>query len=159
LFSEQQYTEMSEQLQRVREEIGKLIVGQEEAVEYTLFSILADGHALLEGLPGMGKTMLIRTISQVLDLSFSRIQFTPDLMPADITGTNIIQRTDKGNHQFEFQPGPIFSQMVLVDEINRGNAENAKRLIGSDGGKDGDGFGRYETYGKTVFRIGDTKPH
>lgn len=145
MFSEQQYTEMAEQLQRVREEIGKLIVGQEEAVEYTLFSILADGHALLEGLPGMGKTMLIRTISQVLDLSFSRIQFTPDLMPADITGTNIIQRTDKGNHQFEFQPGPIFSQMVLVDEINRATPKTQSALLEAMGEK-------------TVTVLGDTKP-
>ncbi|MFC5542724.1 MAG: MoxR family ATPase [Bacilli bacterium] len=136
---------MAEQLQRVREEIGKFIVGQEEAIEYTLFSILADGHALLEGLPGMGKTMLIRTISKVLDLSFSRIQFTPDLMPADITGTNIIQRTESGMQQFEFQPGPIFSQMVLADEINRATPKTQSALLEAMGEK-------------TVTILGDTKP-
>ncbi|MDN8674824.1 AAA family ATPase, partial [Staphylococcus aureus] len=76
-------------------------------------------HALLEGLPGLGKTMLIRTISEVLDLSFSRIQFTPDLMPADITGTSILERNEEGMQRFVFKEGPIFSQMVLADEINR----------------------------------------
>jgi len=145
LYSEQQYVEMAEQLQRVREEIGKFIVGQEEAIEYTLFSILADGHALLEGLPGMGKTMLIRTISRVLDLSFSRIQFTPDLMPADITGTNIIQRTESGRQQFEFQPGPIFSQMVLADEINRATPKTQSALLEAMGER-------------TVTILGDSKP-
>ena len=107
-FSEQQYYEISEELQLVKKEISKFIVGQEEAVEYILYSILADGHALLEGLPGLGKTMLIRTVSEVLDLSFSRIQFTPDLMPTDITGTNIIERAENGKQQFVFQQGPIF---------------------------------------------------
>ena len=118
-FTEQQYVEMSTKLQQVKEEIHRFIVGQEEAIDYTLYAVLADGHALLEGLPGLGKTMLIRTISEVLDLSFSRIQFTPDLMPADITGTSMIERTPDGKQQFTFQPGPIFSQMVLADEINR----------------------------------------
>jgi MoxR-like ATPase len=145
VFSEEQYSEMAEQLQRVRKEIGKFIVGQDEAIEYTLYSILADGHALLEGLPGMGKTMLIRTISSVLDLSFSRIQFTPDLMPADITGTNIIQRTERGSQQFVFQPGPIFNQMVLADEINRATPKTQSALLEAMGEK-------------TVTILGDTKP-
>jgi MoxR-like ATPase len=144
VYSEQ-YTEMAEQLQKVKDEIHKFIVGQEEAIEYTLFSILADGHALLEGLPGMGKTMLIRTISNVLDLSFSRIQFTPDLMPADITGTNIIERTESGKQQFVFQPGPIFSQMVLADEINRATPKTQSALLEAMGEK-------------TVTILGDTKP-
>lgn len=137
--------EMAEQLKRVKEEIAKFIVGQQEAIEYTLLSILADGHALLEGLPGMGKTMLVRTISKVLDLSFSRIQFTPDLMPSDITGTNIIQRTESGMQQFEFQPGPIFSQMVLADEINRATPKTQSALLEAMGEK-------------TVTILGDTKP-
>lgn len=145
MFSEDQYTELAKQLQQVREEISKYIVGQEEAIEYTLLSILADGHALLEGLPGMGKTMLIRTISNVLDLSFSRIQFTPDLMPADITGTNIIERTESGKQQFVFQPGPIFSQMVLADEINRATPKTQSALLEAMGEK-------------TVTILGDTKP-
>ncbi|RUL48277.1 AAA family ATPase [Lysinibacillus antri] len=143
-FSEQQYGEMSAQLQQVKQEISKFIVGQEEAIDYTIYSILADGHALLEGLPGLGKTMLIRTISEVLDLSFSRIQFTPDLMPTDITGTNIIERNENGKQQFVFQPGPIFSQMVLADEINRATPKTQSALLEAMGEK-------------TVTILGDTK--
>lgn len=143
-FSEQQYIEMSETLQEVKKEISKFIVGQEEVINYTLFSILADGHALLEGLPGLGKTMLIRTISSVLDLSFSRIQFTPDLMPTDITGTNIIERVESGKQHFIFQPGPIFSQMVLADEINRATPKTQSALLEAMGEK-------------TVSILGDTK--
>lgn len=143
-FNEEQYNEMSNQLHQVKNEISKFIVGQEEAIEFTLYSILADGHALLEGLPGLGKTMLIRTISEVLDLSFSRIQFTPDLMPTDITGTNIIERTENGKQQFAFQPGPIFSQMVLADEINRATPKTQSALLEAMGEK-------------TVTILGDTK--
>ena len=143
-FSEQQYSEISHELQQVKQEIKKFIVGQEEAIDFTLYSILADGHALLEGLPGLGKTMLIRTISEVLDLSFSRIQFTPDLMPTDITGTNIIERTENGKQQFVFQPGPIFSQMVLADEINRATPKTQSALLEAMGEK-------------TVTILGDTK--
>lgn len=143
-FSEQQYNKISEELQLVKKEISKFIVGQEEAVEYILYSILADGHALLEGLPGLGKTMLIRTVSEVLDLSFSRIQFTPDLMPTDITGTNIIERTENGKQQFVFQQGPIFSQMVLADEINRATPKTQSALLEAMGEK-------------TVTILGDTK--
>lgn len=143
-FSEQQYSEISQELQNVKAEILKFIVGQEEAIEFTLYSILADGHALLEGLPGLGKTMLIRTISEVLDLSFSRIQFTPDLMPTDITGTNIIERTENGKQQFVFQPGPLFSQMVLADEINRATPKTQSALLEAMGEK-------------TVTILGDTK--
>ncbi|MEY9970997.1 MoxR-like ATPase [Lysinibacillus sp. RC46] len=143
-FTEQQYVEMSTKLQQVKEEIHRFIVGQEEAIDYTLYAVLADGHALLEGLPGLGKTMLIRTISEVLDLSFSRIQFTPDLMPADITGTSMIERTADGKQQFTFQPGPIFSQMVLADEINRATPKTQSALLEAMGEK-------------TVTILGDTK--
>ena len=143
-FTEQQYVEMSTKLQQVKEEIHRFIVGQEEAIDYTLYAVLADGHALLEGLPGLGKTMLIRTISEVLDLSFSRIQFTPDLMPADITGTSMIDRTSDGKQQFTFQPGPIFSQMVLADEINRATPKTQSALLEAMGEK-------------TVTILGDTK--
>ncbi|MDM5246697.1 MULTISPECIES: MoxR family ATPase [unclassified Lysinibacillus] len=143
-FTEQQYVEMSTKLQQVKEEIHHFIVGQEEAIDYTLYAVLADGHALLEGLPGLGKTMLIRTISEVLDLSFSRIQFTPDLMPADITGTSMIERTPDGKQQFSFQPGPIFSQMVLADEINRATPKTQSALLEAMGEK-------------TVTILGDTK--
>lgn len=143
-YSERDYQEISEQLQQVKSEINRFIVGQEEAISYTLYSILADGHALLEGLPGLGKTMLVRTISEVLDLSFSRIQFTPDLMPTDITGTNIIERTEDGRQKFVFQPGPIFSQMVLADEINRATPKTQSALLEAMGEK-------------TVTILGDTK--
>lgn len=143
-YQPEQFIEMSERLQEVREEIGRFIVGQEEAIEFSLYAILADGHALLEGLPGLGKTMLIRTISDVLDLSFSRIQFTPDLMPSDITGTSLIERDAEGRQQFSFREGPIFHQMVLADEINRATPKTQSALLEAMGEK-------------TVTILGDTK--
>ncbi|OMC83059.1 MoxR family ATPase [Viridibacillus sp. FSL H8-0123] len=143
-YTPEHYVAMSEKLQVVREEIGRFIVGQVEAIDYTMFAVLADGHALLEGLPGLGKTMLIRTISEVLDLSFSRIQFTPDLMPTDITGTSVIERSVDGNQRFSFQKGPIFSQMVLADEINRATPKTQSALLEAMGEK-------------TVTVLGDTK--
>ncbi|PSL27706.1 MoxR-like ATPase [Planomicrobium soli] len=138
------FIEMSRRLQEVREEIGRFIVGQEEAIEFSLYAILADGHALLEGLPGLGKTMLIRTISEVLDLSFSRIQFTPDLMPSDITGTSLIERDAEGKQHFSFREGPIFHQMVLADEINRATPKTQSALLEAMGEK-------------TVTILGETK--
>ena len=155
-FTEQQYVEMSTKLQQVKEEIHRFIVGQEEAIDYTLYAVLADGHALLEGLPGLGKTMLIRTISEVLDLSFSRIQFTPDLMPADITGTSMIERTPDGKQQFTFQPGPIFSQMVLADEINRATPK-PKVPCWKQWEKNGNNI-RDTKNGETIFRAGNSNP-
>lgn len=134
-FTPEQFKEMSEKLGNVTSEIEKFIVGQQEAIEFSLYSILADGHALLEGLPGLGKTMLIRTISEVLDLSFSRIQFTPDLMPADITGTSILERSEEGTQRFIFKKGPIFSQMVLADEINRATPKTQSALLEAMGEK------------------------
>src|SRR5437868_402934 len=104
---------------RLKAEIGKVIVGHESIVEGTLIAVFAGGHVLLEGVPGLGKTLLVRTLSEVLELSFNRIQFTPDLMPADILGTNIVSETTDGRRAFTFQPGPIFAQIVLADEINR----------------------------------------
>ncbi|ANU10405.1 protein moxR [Planococcus antarcticus DSM 14505] len=143
-YTTDQFTEMSQLLQEVKSEIGRFIVGQESAVEFSLYAILADGHALLEGLPGLGKTMLIRTISDVLDLSFSRIQFTPDLMPSDITGTSLIERDTQGRQQFTFREGPIFHQMVLADEINRATPKTQSALLEAMGEK-------------TVTILGDTK--
>ena len=134
-FTTEDYINMSKRLDDVRTEIGQFIVGQEEAVEFSIYCVLADGHALLEGLPGLGKTMLIRTISEVLDLSFSRIQFTPDLMPSDITGTSMIERLENGKQQFTFQKGPIFSQMVLADEINRATPKTQSALLEAMGEK------------------------
>src|SRR5215472_16229301 len=104
---------------RVKTEIGKVIVGHNEIVDGVLTCLFVGGHALLEGVPGLGKTLLVRTLSQVLDLKFSRIQFTPDLMPADIIGTTIITESAEGKRAFTFQSGPIFAQIVLADEINR----------------------------------------
>ena len=113
----------------LREEIGKVIVGQEAIVDGTLNALFANGHVLLEGVPGLGKTLLVRTLSQALDLSFNRIQFTPDLMPADILGTNMVHETDDGKRAFEFQHGPIFAHLVLADEINRATPKTQSAML------------------------------
>ncbi len=113
---------------RVRAEIGKVIVGNGEIVENVLICLLAGGHVLLEGVPGLGKTLLVRTLSQVLDLSFSRIQFTPDLMPADISGTTLLVE-EGGHRRFQFQPGPVFARIVLADEINRATPKTQSAML------------------------------
>jgi MoxR-like ATPase len=110
-------------------EIAKAIVGHEEIIDGVLTCLFVGGHALLEGVPGLGKTALIRALADALSLKFSRIQFTPDLMPADITGTNIIQENERGSRQQVFQEGPIFSQMVLADEINRATPKTQSALL------------------------------
>jgi MoxR-like ATPase len=112
----------------IEAEIGKVIVGQQEVVRHALICVLTGNHALLEGVPGLGKTMLIRTLGQILDLKYSRIQFTPDLMPADIVGTDILEETD-GRRSFRFQAGPIFSNLVLADEINRATPKTQSALL------------------------------
>jgi MoxR-like ATPase len=114
---------------RLVEAIGRVVVGQEEIVQQVLIAVLTGGHVLLEGVPGLGKTLLVRTLSQVLDVPFSRIQFTPDLMPADVTGTNIIGEDESGRHIFTFQPGPIFASVVLADEINRATPKTQSALL------------------------------
>ena len=113
----------------VEEEIGKLIVGQHDVLREVLICLIAGGHALLEGVPGLGKTMLVRTIADALDLQFSRIQFTPDLMPADITGTNILAEGERGAREFRFQRGPLFANLVLADEINRATPKTQSALL------------------------------
>jgi MoxR-like ATPase len=113
----------------IEAEVGKVIVGQAEVVRHALICLIAGGHALLEGVPGLGKTMLIKTLSEVLELHFSRIQFTPDLMPADIVGTDIIEEAGDGRRQFRFQPGPIFANLVLADEINRATPKTQSALL------------------------------
>jgi MoxR-like ATPase len=110
---------LSDAYDRLRSEIGKVIIGQEEIIEMVVVCLMAQGHALLIGVPGLAKTLLVRTLAGALDLEFSRIQFTPDLMPSDITGTEIIQETDQGSRHFEFAKGPIFANVILADEINR----------------------------------------
>ncbi|WP_342509117.1 MoxR family ATPase [Sporosarcina sp. FSL K6-2383] len=157
-FTPEQFEEMSGKLGMVKEEIGKFIVGQQEAVEFSLYSILADGHALLEGLPGLGKTMLIRTISEVLDLSFSRIQFTPDLMPADITGTSILERNEEGMQRFVFKEGPIFSQMVLADEINRATPKTQSALLEAMGEQTVTVLGETRKMAKPFFVLATQNP-
>jgi len=113
----------------LRAEIGKVLVGQDAVVEATLIALFAGGHVLLEGVPGLGKTLLVRTLGEALDLSFSRIQFTPDLMPADILGTNIVMETPGGRREFQFQRGPIFAHLVLADEINRATPKTQSALL------------------------------
>ncbi len=114
---------------RITREVGRRIVGHEEVVNLTVTSLLAGGHVLLEGIPGVGKTSLVHTLADVLHLTFSRIQFTPDLMPADIVGTNIVQEHSHGGTFFEFQPGPIFANVVLADEINRATPKTQSALL------------------------------
>ncbi|MBL7200285.1 MAG: MoxR family ATPase [Anaerolineae bacterium] len=114
---------------RIEAEVGKVIVGQRAVVRHVLIGLIAGGHVLLEGVPGLGKTMLVRTLADALDLVFSRIQFTPDLMPADIVGTDILEEDERGNRAFRFQPGPVFANLVLADEINRATPKTQSALL------------------------------
>ena len=116
-------------LESVKSELKKVIVGHEEIIELILISLLSNGNILLEGVPGLGKTRLVKSLGEVLDLNYSRIQFTPDLMPADIIGTNILMEEDTGKRYFQFQEGPIFAQLVLADEINRATPKTQSALL------------------------------
>lgn len=126
---ETQVQQFKENFNRVEAEIHKRIVGQDEVIEGVLLCLFANGHVLLEGVPGLGKTQLIHTLSEALSLSFNRIQFTPDMMPSDITGTMLLVEDDQGRKRFEFQPGPIFAQVVLADEINRATPRTQSALL------------------------------
>jgi MoxR-like ATPase len=117
------------QFRRVKEEVSKVIVGYSEIIDGVIMSLLANGHVLLEGVPGLGKTKLVSTLSDVMHLKFSRIQFTPDLMPADITGTNVVQESTHGEKVLQFQPGPIFANIVLADEVNRATPKTQSALL------------------------------
>jgi len=126
---EQEAIRFREDFAKVRAEIGKMIVGQREIVDGVLTTLFTGGHALLEGVPGLGKTLLVRTLAEVLDLRFSRIQFTPDLMPADIIGTTLIEESAGGGRSFRFQQGPIFGNIILADEINRATPKTQSALL------------------------------
>jgi MoxR-like ATPase len=127
--TEEQIQAFRNSYEALRAEIGKVIVGHHAIVEGTLTAIFGGGHVLLEGVPGLGKTLLVRTLGQVLDMSFNRIQFTPDLMPADILGTNLVMETSAGRREFQFQYGPIFAHLVLADEINRATPKTQSAML------------------------------
>src|ERR1700691_688938 len=120
---------LAEKMAEVRREISKAIVGQAEVVEGVLIALLAGGHVLLEGAPGLGKTMLVRTLASAVALKYSRIQFTPDLMPADVIGTSVVQEGGEGRKSLGFQPGPIFANLLLADEINRATPKTQSALL------------------------------
>lgn len=128
-MTEQNLTNFSERCEKIFNEISRDVIGQKEVVEGSVIAMIAGGNVLLEGVPGVGKTRLVRTLGRVFDMPFSRIQFTPDLMPADVTGTNIIVKDDNGNSKFEFQKGPVFSNIILADEINRATPKTQSALL------------------------------
>jgi MoxR-like ATPase len=135
-----------------------VIVGQQTVTRLTLISLIAGGHVLLEGVPGLGKTVLIRTISRALDLHFTRIQFTPDLMPADITGTRILEEDENGRRVFRFQPGPVFANMVLADEINRATPKTQSALLEAMQEKTVTAAGQTYTLGAPFFVMATQNP-
>jgi MoxR-like ATPase len=124
-----QVADLARDVEALRAEIGRVIVGHDEVVDGVLTAVLGSGHALLEGVPGLGKTMLVRTLAEALDLVFSRIQFTPDLMPADIIGTNVLGEDAGGQKRFQFQRGPVFANIVLADEVNRATPKTQSALL------------------------------
>ncbi|AEE96731.1 AAA family ATPase [Mahella australiensis] len=119
----------ADKVRSIESEISKEIIGQRDIIRQVLMTVIAGGNVLLEGVPGLGKTRLVKTLGHVLDLSFNRIQFTPDLMPADITGTNVIVKDEQGNNRFSFQAGPVFANIVLADEINRATPKTQSALL------------------------------
>jgi len=126
---EAQVQQFKDSFSLIRDEMGKMMVGQQDIVEGVLVALFAGGHVLLEGVPGLGKTMLVRTLADAVNVKFSRIQFTPDLMPADIVGTNIIMEDEAGRKEFEFQRGAVFANIVLADEINRATPKTQSALL------------------------------
>jgi len=129
MVTEQNIQKFSTQCKSIFEQISRDVIGQKEVIEGAVIAMIAGGNVLLEGVPGVGKTRLVRSLGRVFDLPFSRIQFTPDLMPADVTGTNIIVKDDQGNSTFQFQPGPVFSNIILADEINRATPKTQSALL------------------------------
>ena len=129
MITEQNLEKFSSQCKNIFAQIERDVIGQKEVIKGAVIAMIAGGNVLLEGVPGVGKTRLVRSLGRVFDLPFSRIQFTPDLMPADVTGTNIIVKDDSGNSKFEFQKGPIFSNIILADEINRATPKTQSALL------------------------------
>lgn len=129
MVTEANIEKFSVQCKNIFEQIKRDVIGQKDVVEGAVIAMIAGGNVLLEGVPGVGKTRLVRSLGRVFNLPFSRIQFTPDLMPADVTGTNIIVKDEAGNSQFNFQPGPIFSNIILADEINRATPKTQSALL------------------------------
>ena len=129
MVTEESIKQFSTQCENIFTQIRRDVIGQNEVVEGTIIAMIAGGNGLLEGVPGVGKTRLVRTLGRVFSLPFSRIQFTPDLMPADVTGTNIIVKDEQGNSTFQFQPGPVFSNIILADEINRATPKTQSALL------------------------------
>ena len=129
MVTEQTLKNFSEKCANIFKQIERDVIGQKDVVYGTVIAMIAGGNVLLEGVPGVGKTRLVRSLGRVFDLPFSRIQFTPDLMPADVTGTNIIVKDEQGNSKFQFQPGPVFSNIILADEINRATPKTQSALL------------------------------
>ena len=129
MVTEKDIEQFSAQINEIFKQISRDVIGQKDVVEHTVIAMISGGNVLLEGVPGVGKTRLVRSLGRVFDLPFSRIQFTPDLMPADVTGTNIIVKDENGNSSFRFQPGPIFSNIILADEINRATPKTQSALL------------------------------
>ncbi len=144
---------------KIETEVAKVIVGQKDVVRHTLIGVLGGGHVLLEGVPGLGKTMLVRTFAQAMSLDFSRIQFTPDLMPADITGTDIMEETATGQRQFRFQQGPVFANLILADEINRATPKTQSALLEAMQEHTVTVANHTYTAATAVFRVGNAEPH
>ena len=128
-IDDKQIEEFQNEFKKVQTEMSKVIVGYKDIIDQVLITVLARGHCILEGVPGVGKTRLVQTLSDVLDLASSRVQFTPDLMPADILGTNVVQESETGEKFLQFQPGPIFANIVLADEINRATPKTQSALL------------------------------
>jgi len=145
-------------LEAVETEVRKAVVGQDEAVRALITAVFADGHVLLEGLPGLGKTLMVKTLKEVLRLSYSRIQFTPDLMPADITGTNVIALDEAGGRGFRFEPGPIFANLLLADEINRASPKTQSALLQAMQEKEVTSFGRHFTLEEPFYVVATQNP-
>ena len=129
VITEESIQQFSKQCESIFSQVQRDMIGQKEVIEGTIIAMIAGGNVLLEGVPGVGKTRLVRSLGRVFNLPFSRIQFTPDLMPADVTGTNIIVKDETGNSKFNFQPGPIFSNIILADEINRATPKTQSALL------------------------------